>query len=83
MSAAAPPHLRPMSLTELVDLMTRFEQLEHRIDRAEAEAELVNFGRRPSLEERFVELQEDEEVEKELEELKDAAAKKQVDGDSA
>ncbi|MBN2494302.1 MAG: phage shock protein PspA [Deltaproteobacteria bacterium] len=52
------------------DALVRFEKFERRIDRAEAEAELVHFGRKPSLEEQFEELQENEEIEKELAELR-------------
>lgn len=48
----------------------RFEHLERRIDRVEAEAELVNYGRKPSLDERFRILQEEEEIERELEQIK-------------
>jgi phage shock protein A len=50
--------------------MARFDQFEQRIDRMEAEAELVNYGRKPSLEEEFERLERSEEIEKELEVLK-------------
>ena len=50
--------------------MLRFEQFENRIERLEAEADLVNIGRRPSLEEQFTKLVTDEEIEKELAALK-------------
>ncbi|MFO7975244.1 MAG: PspA/IM30 family protein [Candidatus Hydrogenedentota bacterium] len=53
--------------------MQRFHQFEHRIECMEAEADLVNFGRRPSLEEEFAGLGADEEIEHELEELKASA----------
>lgn len=52
------------------DAVMRFEQLEHRVDRMEAEADLVNLGRRASLEDEFHALQEDEEIESELAALK-------------
>ena len=55
---------------DLSDAMRRFDSFEHRIERMEAEADLVNFGRKPSLEEEFEKLQEDEQLERELEELK-------------
>ena len=52
------------------DTFVRFEQFENRIERMEAEADLVNYGRKPSLDEAFSRLEEDEELEKELSELK-------------
>lgn len=52
------------------DAVLRFEQFENRIERLEAEADLVNIGRRPSLEEQFTKLVTDEEIEKELAALK-------------
>ena len=48
----------------------RFDELESRIERMEAEADLVNFGRRESLEEAIGSLDFDEEIERELEALK-------------
>jgi phage shock protein A len=48
----------------------RFEEFENRIERMEAEAELVNFGRKPNLEAKFDELLVDDEIEKELQTLK-------------
>jgi phage shock protein A len=50
--------------------VARFEAFEQRIDRMEAQADLVNFGRRPSLEEEFAALESDDEIEQELAELK-------------
>jgi len=58
------------------DALIRFEQFENRIERMEAEADLVNFGRKPPLEEEFARLEGDEEIEKELQALKTAGAKK-------
>jgi phage shock protein A len=54
------------------DAVQRFEAFEERIDRMEAEASLVNFGRKtkPSLDERFKEIETDENIERELAELK-------------
>ncbi|GMW02072.1 MAG: phage shock protein A [Candidatus Hydrogenedentota bacterium] len=52
------------------DAFARFEAFEQRIDRIEAEADLVNMGRKVSLEEEFLKLAGDEEIEKELEALK-------------
>jgi len=57
------------------DAMLRFEHFENRIERMEAEADLVNYGRKPSLEEEFASLTTDEELEKELAELKAGATK--------
>ncbi len=61
--------------TESSDAVVRFEQLENRVDRMEAEADLVNFGRKPSLEEEFESLQEEEDIENELRELMNKSAK--------
>lgn len=55
------------------ETMARFEHLESRIDRMEAEAEMVNFSRKPTVEEEFDELRGDEEIEKELAKMKSAA----------
>jgi phage shock protein A len=52
------------------DALVRFEQFENRIERMEAEADLVNFGRKSTLEEEFGRLEGDEEIEKELQALK-------------
>src|SRR5262249_39776296 len=57
------------------DALIRFEQFENRIERMEAEADLVNFGRKPPLEEEFTRLEGHEEIEKELQTLKVAGAK--------
>jgi phage shock protein A len=67
---------------ESADTVLRFEQLEHRIERMEAEAELVNFARKPRLEEEFGLLEGDDEIERELQSLKAATAKRLLD-DSA
>ena len=48
------------------DAMRRFDVFEQRIDRMEAEADLVNKMRKPSLEEEFASLEQDDEIEKEL-----------------
>ena len=52
------------------DALLRYEQFEARIERMEAEADLINHGRKPSLEEQFAQLERDEDIEKELESLK-------------
>jgi phage shock protein A len=48
----------------------RFDALESRIERMEAEADLVNFGRKGSLEEELETLTVDEDIERELQALK-------------
>ncbi len=57
------------------EAMHRFERFEDRIERMEAEADLVNFGGRSTLEEDIAALEEDEELQKELEALKASAEK--------
>lgn len=52
------------------DAMARFDNFEERIERMESDAELVNFGRKPSLDEEFRSLEDDDELEEELEALK-------------
>lgn len=57
--------------SDTADAIARFESFEHRIDRMEAEADLVNFGvKKDSLEDEIQKLADDEEIEKELEVLK-------------
>jgi len=53
----------------------KFEQLENRIERMEAEADLVNFGRKPELEVTLDGLALDDEIENELQKLKSSRAK--------
>jgi phage shock protein A len=52
------------------DTMARFDKLESRIEQMEAEAELVNIKEKPSLNEEFENLAEDEEIEEELAKIK-------------
>ena len=52
------------------DTIIKFEELENRIDRMEAEAGLVNFGHKPNLEDELQRLEMDEEIENELRGLK-------------
>ncbi len=61
------------------DAFIRFEQFENRIERMEAEADLVHPRRRHSLDEEFARLEGDEDIEKELEALKVAVTKKAGD----
>lgn len=53
----------------------KFEEFENRIERMEAEADLVNFARKPALEAKFEELLVDDEIEKELQTLKTSLRK--------
>src|SRR5215468_2059566 len=61
---------------DTTDALIRFEQFENRIERMEAEADLINFGRKPPLEDEFARLEGDDEIEKELETLRVTSAKK-------
>ena len=55
------------------DAILKFEALESRVDRMETEADLINFGRKNSLEEELDTLSLDDEIEKELQALKKPA----------
>ena len=57
------------------DAMFKFDELENRIERMEAEADLVNFGKKDALEAEFDTLGVDEEIEKELQALKTPVSK--------
>jgi len=52
------------------DALQRFDDFQQRIDRMEADAELVNYGRKTSLADQFKELEHDDEIEQELAALK-------------
>jgi phage shock protein A len=54
------------------DTMARFDKLESRIEQMEAEAELVNTPKKPSLEDEFDDLASDDEIENELAKIKAA-----------
>ena len=54
------------------DTMARFDKLESRIEQMEAEAELVNMPKQPTVEEEFDNLAADDEIEKELAGIKAA-----------
>ena len=54
------------------DTMARFDKLESRIDQMEAEAELVNADRKPTIDEEFNTLSTDVEIENELAKIKAA-----------
>ena len=57
------------------EAMMKFDELENRIERMEAEADLVNFGKSTELEAEFDTLGVDEEIEKELQALKTPVSK--------
>jgi phage shock protein A len=70
--------------------IAKFDELEQRIERMEAEADLVNFGRQPDLDEAFDDLRGDDDIEQELAAIKasrarnaDAASDRQVRGKTA
>jgi phage shock protein A len=69
----AQQRIRRMDSAEAI---IKFEELENRIERMEAEADLVNFGRKPALEDELDNLALDEEIEEELQTLKSSLAKK-------
>jgi phage shock protein A len=62
---------------ESSDAIFRFDDLENRIERIEAEADLVNFGMSRPLETEFEELGLDDEIEKELSALKNSKTQKE------
>jgi phage shock protein A len=53
-----------------LETMARFDRMESRIERMEAEAEMVNYGRPPTLEEAFDKLMAEDDIESELAALK-------------
>ena len=57
------------------EAMLKFDELENRIERMEAEGDLVNFGKKTALEAEFDSLGVDEEIEKELQALKTPVSK--------
>jgi phage shock protein A len=50
--------------------IAKFDEFENRIERMEAEADLVNFGRKTNLEEEFDKLADQDDIEKELAAMK-------------
>lgn len=72
----AQQEIRRMDTSEV---MVKFDEYTSRLDRAEAEAGLVNFGRgsHSTLEGEFREMERDETIEDELKKLKEAKAKRE------
>jgi phage shock protein A len=58
------------------ETVMKFDELENRIERMEAEADLVNYGKKTSLEEELERLSVDEEIENELRALKTPVVEK-------
>ncbi|MBW2193355.1 MAG: phage shock protein PspA [Deltaproteobacteria bacterium] len=56
------------------ETIAKFDDLESRIERMEAEADLVNISKKPSLEEDFEQLAADDDIERELADLKSSGA---------
>lgn len=67
----AQEEIRRVDSTEAI---FKFDELENRIERMEAEADLVNFGRKSTLEEELERLTVDEEIEAQLRALKSPSA---------
>jgi phage shock protein A len=65
------------------EAILRFDKFESRIERMESDADLVNFGKKSTLEEKIDDLLVDDEIEKELEALKSAPEQKDDDTPSA
>jgi len=61
------------------DAIFKFEELENRIDQMEAEADLVNFGPKATLEDELERLSLDEEIESELKALRKSSIDKMED----
>ena len=61
------------------EIMQKFEELENHIERMEAEADLVNYGRPSTLEDQFNTIEADDEIEAELTQLKSSHSLKNDD----
>ena len=68
-----------MRRMDSADAIFKFEELEQRIDQMESEADLVNFGRKPTLEDELERLSLDEEIESELKALRKSSIGKMED----
>ncbi len=58
------------------EVMQKFDEIETQIERMEAEADLVNFGRKTTLEEEFEGLAADDDIEQQLHDLKSSQSSK-------
>ncbi|CAB1074510.1 Phage shock protein A @ Suppressor of sigma54-dependent transcription, PspA-like [Olavius algarvensis Delta 1 endosymbiont] len=65
-----------MRRIDSAEAVFKFEELEQRIEHMEAEADLVNFGRKPTLEDELDRLSLDDEIESELKAIKASAINK-------
>jgi phage shock protein A len=63
------------------EAVLKFDELENRIERMEAEADLVNLGRTHDLEDQLNRLSADEDIERELQSLKASRAVVEKTGD--
>ena len=63
------------------ETIMKFDELENRIERMEAEADLVNYGKKTSLEDELERLSVDDEIENELNALKAPAVEKHSSND--
>ncbi|MBI9087184.1 MAG: PspA/IM30 family protein [Desulfobacterales bacterium] len=63
------------------ETIAKFDELENRIERMEADADLVNYGRKPSLDQAFDKLLNEDDIEIELAALKSSQAAAAEDGD--
>ncbi len=70
--------MTPCACQADIGSLRNIEQLENRIERMEAEADLVNLGHKPVLDEEFDNLSLTEEIEEELENLKLTLQKKTI-----
>ena len=61
------------------EIMQKFEEMESHIERMEAEADLVNYGRKNNLEQAFDDLEADDEIESQLAALKSSKSLKNND----
>jgi len=68
-----------MRRADSTEIMQKFEELENHIERMEAEADLVDYGRPSSLEEEFDVLEADDDIEAELNRLKSSQSSKNND----
>ena len=60
--------------------IAKFEEFENRIERMEADADLVNYGRKTGLEEEFDKLKDEDDIERELAEMKSSREEGQEKG---